>query len=46
MIREYERLIRIWRLAETRRDLIAIMVVQTQIGRLTQALLEGAVARG
>jgi len=46
MIREYERLIRIWRLAETRRDLIAIMVVQTRIGRLTQALLEGAVARG
>ena len=46
MIREYERLIRIWRLAETRRDLIAIMVVQTRIGRLTRAFVEGAVARG
>ena len=46
MIREYERLVRIWRLAEARRDLIAILVVQTRIGRLTQAFLEGAVARG
>jgi hypothetical protein len=46
MNREYERLIRIWRLAETRRDLIAIMVVQTRIGRLTRAFVEGAVARG
>jgi len=46
MIREYERLIRIRRLAETRRDLIAIVVVQTRIGRLTRAFLEGAVARG
>jgi len=46
MTREFEQLIRIWRLAETRRDLIAIIVVQTRIGRLTRAFLEGAVARG
>ena len=43
---EYERLIRILHLAEARRDLIAIKVVQTRVGRVTRALLEGAVARG
>jgi hypothetical protein len=46
MNHEYERLVRIWRLALTRRDLIAIVVVQTRLGRLTRAFLEGAVARG
>jgi hypothetical protein len=46
MNRDYERLVRIWRLAMTRRDLIAIAVVQTRLGRLTLAFLEGAVARG
>lgn len=46
MTREYERLIRIWRLAETRRDLIAIMVVQTRIGRLAWAIFEGTAFRG
>jgi hypothetical protein len=46
MTREYERLIRLWRLAEMRRDLIAIIVVQSRLGRLTYALLEGAAARG
>lgn len=46
MTREYERLIRVWRLAEMRRDLIAIIVVQSRIGRLTYAVVEGAVARG
>jgi hypothetical protein len=46
MTREYERLVRIWRLALTRRDLVAIVVVHSRIGRLTLAFLEGAVARG
>jgi hypothetical protein len=44
--RERERLIRLWRLAEMRRDLIAMMVAQSRVGRLTYAVLEGAVARG
>jgi hypothetical protein len=44
--REYERLIRLWRLAEMRRDLVAILVLQSRLGRLTHALLEGAAARG
>ena len=43
---EHERLIRILHLAEARRDLIAIKVIQARVGRLTRALLEGAVARG
>ncbi|MDO8485583.1 MAG: hypothetical protein Q7S35_11655 [Candidatus Limnocylindrales bacterium] len=46
MTREFERLIRLLRLAEMRRDLIAIIVVQSRVGRLTYAALEGAVARG
>jgi hypothetical protein len=44
--RELERLIRLLRLAEMRRDLIAIIVVQSRVGRLTYAVLEGAAARG
>ena len=44
--REYERLIRLWRLAEMRRDLIAMVVIQSRVGRLAYAVLEGAVARG
>jgi hypothetical protein len=43
---EYERLIRILHLAEVRRDLIAIKVVQTRVGRVARAVVEGAVARG
>lgn len=46
MTREFDRLIRLLRLAEMRRDLIAIIVVQSRVGRLTYAVLEGAVARG
>jgi len=46
MTRERERLIRLWRLAETRRDLIAMIVVQSRVGRLMYAALEGAVAHG
>ena len=44
--RELERLIRLLRLAKMRRDLIAITVVQSRVGRLTYAALEGVVARG
>jgi hypothetical protein len=44
--REFERLMRLWRLAEVRRDLVVMMVVQSRIGRLTYAAIEGAVARG
>lgn len=46
MTREYERLIRLWRLAEMRRDLIVMIVIQSRVGRLTYAVLEGAVVRG
>lgn len=46
MTRELERLIRLWRLAEMRRDLIAMIAVQSRVGRLMTPLLEGAVARG
>ena len=46
MTREFERLIRLWRHTEMRRDLIAMIVVQSRVGRLTYAVLEGAVARG
>lgn len=46
MTREFERLIRLWRLAEMRRDLIAILMIQSRVGRLMHAALEGAVARG
>ncbi len=46
MTREFERLIRLLRLAETRRDLIAMIVVQSRVGRLMHAALEGAAARG
>ena len=46
MTLDHERLIRLWRLAETRRDLLAMVVVQSRIGRLTHAVLEGAAARG
>lgn len=46
MTRELERLIRLLRLAEMRRDLLAITVVQSRVGRLTYAALQGAIARG
>ena len=46
MTRELERLIRLLHLAKMRRDLIAITVVQSRVGRLTYAALEGALARG
>ena len=46
MTREYERLVRLWHLAEMRRDLITMMVVQSRVGRLTYRAVEGAVARG
>jgi hypothetical protein len=46
MTREYERLVRFWRRAEGRRDVVAFVVVQSRIGRITRAFLEGAVARG
>ena len=46
MTRDFERLIRLWRLAEIRRDLIAMMVVQSRVGRLTFAVLEAAASRG
>ncbi len=45
MTREYERLIRLWRLAEMRRDLIAMVVIQSRVGRLAYVVLEAA-ARG
>jgi hypothetical protein len=44
--RELERLIRVLRLAEMRRDLLVITVVQSRVGRLAYAALEGVVARG
>jgi hypothetical protein len=44
--RELEQLIRLLRLAQMRRDLLAITVVHSRVGRLTYAALEGAVARG
>jgi len=44
--RELERLTRLLRLAEMRRDLIAITVVQSRVGRFTYAALEGMAARG
>lgn len=46
MTREFERLIRLLRLAEKRRDLLAVTVVQSRVGRLIYGVLEGAVARG
>lgn len=46
MTRELDRLIRVWRLAEERRDLVAMIVVQSRVGRITRTLIEGAVARG
>lgn len=46
MTRELDRLIHLWRLAETRRDLIAMIVIQSRVGRLTRALIDGAVAHG
>lgn len=46
MTREYERLVRLWRLAEMRRDLVTVIVVQSRVGRHAIALLEGAAARG
>ena len=46
MTRELDRLIRLWHLAEARRDLIAMIVVQSRVGRLTRALIDGAVAHG
>jgi len=44
--RELERLTRLLRLAEMRRDLLAITVVQSRVGRFTYAALEGMAARG
>jgi hypothetical protein len=44
--RELERLIRLLRLAEMRRDLLAIAVVQSRVGRFTYAALEGMAAGG
>lgn len=44
--RELERLIRLLHLAQMRRDRLANTVVQSRVGRLTYAVLEGAVARG
>jgi hypothetical protein len=46
MSREFERLVRVWRLAEMRRDLIAIVIIQSRVGRLAYTVLEGAAARG
>jgi hypothetical protein len=46
MSSEFERLFRVWRIAEMRRDLIAMIVIQSRVGRLTMALLEGAALRG
>lgn len=46
MTRELHRLIRVWRLAEARRDVVAMIVVQSRVGRITRTLIEGAVARG
>ena len=46
MTRELDRLIYLWRLAEMRRDLIAMIVIQSRVGRLTRALIDGAVAHG
>ena len=44
--RELDRLTRLLRLAEMRRDMIAMIVVQSRVGRLESAFLKGAVARG
>ena len=46
MTREYERLIRLWRLAEARGDLVTMIVVQSRVGRFAIALIEGAAAHG
>lgn len=46
MTRELERLICLWRLAEMRGDLIAVIVVQCRVGRLSHAEPEGAAASG
>jgi hypothetical protein len=46
MTRELDRLIYLWRLSELRRDLIAMIVVQSRVGRITCTLIEGAVAHG
>ena len=46
MSSEFERLFRVWRLAEMRRDLIAMVVIQSRLGRFAMALLEGAAQRG
>ena len=46
MTRERDRLIRLLHLAEVRRDLIAMIVVQSRVGRITRTLIEGAVAHG
>ena len=46
MTRELDRLIRLWHLAEVRRDLVAMIVLQSRVGRLVYTALEGAVARG
>ena len=46
MTRELDRLIYLWRLAEARPDLIAMVVVQSRVGRITRTLIEGAVAHG
>jgi predicted RNA-binding protein YlxR (DUF448 family) len=43
--REVERLIRLLRLAEKRRDLLAIRVVQSSVGRPAYVVLDGG-ARG
>ena len=45
MTRRQEQLIRLWQLAEMRRDLIAMVVLQSRIGRLAYVVLEAA-ARG
>jgi hypothetical protein len=46
MTPELDRLIHLWRLAEARRDSIAMVAVQSRVGRLTRAVTEGAVAHG
>lgn len=42
MTRELERLIRLWQLADTRRDLIAMLVVQSRVGHIKSAALPPA----
>lgn len=46
MAREHGRFIRFLRRAALLRDLIALVILQSRVGRVMYAFFEGAVARG